>query len=216
MVNSTPTEQVSAGAIPIIWNRSHYKFQVDQQPVTAMLDLGCNAIVISKEYCKQNNIKTLKTFHAPPRDIANRPLGELLVISEPIELEFNGHFTWETAVVISSSKKLFMPPHYHQQHKGNYNGETMGLEFKCSDPEHLRIEVSAITIEVKWDKSILDDPKAIQIGSLSIFSNTNLREVWPPAYHKYLLLFEPVEVEEFLTRTVFEHKIKLTADSNNG
>jgi hypothetical protein len=216
MVNSSPMEQVSAAATPIIGNRPHYKFLVDKKPTTTMLDLGCNAIVLSQEYCKQNNIKTLKTFHAPPRDIANRPIREFLVISEPIELEYNGHFTRETAVVIPSSKELLIPPHYLQHHKGNYNSETMGLEFKCSNLEHLRIEVSSITINIEWDESILDDPEAIQIGSLSTFSNTNLREVLPPAYHKYLLLFDPTEAEKLPTRTIFEHEIKLTVDPKKG
>jgi hypothetical protein len=64
MVNSTLTEQVSAGATLVIGSRPYYKFLVDQKPTMAVLDLGYNAIVLSKEYYRQNNIKTLKTFHA--------------------------------------------------------------------------------------------------------------------------------------------------------
>lgn len=178
-----------------------------------MLDLECNAIVFSEEYCKTNNIMAIKTIHAPSGDIAYQPIGELLVIYEPIELEYCGHFTKKTVVVIPSLKELLIPPHYLQHHKENHNQETMGLEFKFSNPKYLRVEVFSVTIEIEWDELILDDPRVIQMGSLSMLSNINLRDVLPTAYHKYLLLYHPSEAEKLPTSTVFEHKIKFTAES---
>lgn len=86
----------------------------------------------------------------------------------------------------------------------------MGLEFNCTDLELLRIEVSSVTVEVEWNESILDDSKAILIGSLSIFSNMNFREVLCKAYYNYLLLFDPTKAEKLPIYIVFEHEIKLT------
>jgi hypothetical protein len=92
----------------------------------------------------------------------------------------------------------------------------MGLEFKCWEPEPLRIEVLLVTIEVQWDKSIQNNPEAIHIGLLYTFSNTNLRKVLLVGYHKYLLLFAPAEAEKLPTCTVFEHKIKLMVEPKQG
>lgn len=124
-------------------------------------------------------------------------------------MKYNSDFTKETAVVIIFSKELLILSYYLQQYKENYNREIIGLEFRCFDPKHLKINVSSVIIVVKWNKSILDNSKAIQIGLLLMFSNTNLRKVLPKAYPKYLLLFNLSEVENHPIHKNFEHKIKL-------
>lgn len=96
----------------------------------------------------------------------NWPIGEFLVITKPIKLEYNNYFVSKIVVLILSSKEVLIMPYYLQYHKKNYNKETLGLKFKYSDLKYLRIEVVLIRVEVKWNELILNSSKAIQIGSL--------------------------------------------------
>lgn len=185
---------------------------MDQKLALAILGLESNTLVLGKEYYKRNNIKTVNTFYALPWDLANQPIREFLDISESIKLEYNIYFTRKTVVVILFSKEVLILAHYFQRYKENYNEETTWLEFKCLDQKHLRIEVLFVTIVVKYNKSILDDPKAIQIVSPSIFPNTNLRKFLSAANHKHLLLSNQVKPKKLPTQIVFKHKIKLIAE----
>lgn len=73
------------------------------------------------------------------------------------------------------------------------------------DSKYLRIEVILVTVKVEWDKSILDNPKAIQIGLMSIFSNTNLKEVILIIFYNYLLLFDSAKAEQHSTHTIIKY-----------
>lgn len=79
----------------------------------------------------------------------------------------------------------------------------------------MRIKISLAVVEIKYDELFLDNFEAIQIYSLSIFSNINLTKVLSNIYYKYLLLFDSTNTEKLSLSIIFQLKIKYTAESKN-
>jgi len=178
-----------------------------------MLDLGCTSFVISPEATKAFQIPVAKCHkQQTTSDVEGGMIDTEGLYTIPSGLSFSNCRTYDVkdhAFEVMKTSSLYdalIPAWYLKKHKAE--GTMTELHFPHCDDSCYGHQMIRPDYEISYAKRIALRPDAINIGSI-INRNPEITKNLPEHYHKWILFFEPIELEKLPDNRGCDHRMEL-------